>query len=234
MSKQVDKYGGDNVLDVMSKFAVNRNNYIEKLIRKNLGLNNLSEKKTLLEFGAGRGEFINRFANDPMLETIAVELDPDYVKNLSLKHKTYADFEKVPPVDFIYLIDVLEHLEHDEDFLKRFYAKLKPGGRLFIYVPARMELFTEFDNEIGHYRRYVYKDLRDKIKRAGFNLRVIRYHEIIGYFAQLANKLIVGKTDLNPKSLKIYDNILVPSSNFLERFIPVPIGKSLYAMAEKS
>jgi len=234
MIKQVDKYSGDHVLDIMSKYAPNRNSYVEKLIRKNLGLDQLTERKTLMEFGAGRGEFINRFDHDPMIETIAVELDPDYVKNLSLRHKTFADFNDAPQVDFIYLIDVLEHLEDDEDFLKKFYGKLKPGGKLFIYVPARMELLSQFDKEIGHYRRYVYRDLRDKIKGAGFKLRRIRYHEIMGYFAQLVNKLVIGKTKLDPLSLKVYDNFLVPASNFLERFIPVPIGKSLYALAEKS
>lgn len=228
------EYTGDDVLEVMSLCAPNRNNYIEKLIRKSFDLDTNSQKKNILEFGAGRGEFINRFKKDSLLNTFVVELDENYLNTLSQNHQGFSNIDELPDsMDFIYLIDVLEHLEHDEEFLSKFYQKLKPNGMLFIYVPARQELFSKFDEKIGHFRRYDKQGLNQKIVSAGFQLKKIQYHEFLGYGAAWYNKLFSSNGNLNPKAVKIYDKFIVPTTNLFEKFIPPFIGKSLYACAYK-
>ena len=42
-----------------------------------------------------------------------------------------------------------------------------------------------------------------------------------------------GSPDLNVKAVKFYDKILVPSTNFIEKYIKVPVGKSLYLLATR-
>jgi hypothetical protein len=228
-------YTGDNVLDVMSKYAVNRNNFIEKLIRKSFGIGKPGkDKKNLLELGAGRGEFIDRFADDTAVHTMVVEPDAKYLEVLGKRHEAYAELDQVSkPIDCVYAIDVMEHIENDAEILKSLYDKMPDKGRLLIYVPARMELYSQFDKNIGHFRRYHKKELRDKVKAAGFTIEQLTYHELLGYFAAFANKLS-GSGDLNPKAVSVYDKVLVPLTNLLERFLYIPIGKSLYVVARKN
>lgn len=232
-------YTGDDVLDVMSQFAKRRNRAVEQLIAKHLRLDVSTENEPLkiLEFGAGKGEFINRFIPHKNLETWVVELDDVYRKELAQHHKTFKDITEVPDnhLDGIFLIDVLEHLEDDRMFLRQFHQKLKPGGRLFVYVPARMELFSAFDKKIGHVRRYHKGELRKKALEAGFAIEILRYHEILGYFAAWFNTLFSKANDgkLNARAVAIYDRFLVPTTHWIERRIVPPIGKSLYIGMEK-
>lgn len=225
-------YTGDSVLDVMSKYAVNRNNFIEQLIRKSLL--STSKAMSILELGAGRGEFINRFVNEPGITPFSVEPDKQYNINLNKTHTCFLSLEEVSePIDCAYAIDVMEHIENDEDVLKQLYQKVKNNGKLLIYVPARMELYSQFDKNIGHFRRYHKKELAQKITNAGFKIEKITYHELLGYFAAFTNKF--QKTgQLNAKSVSVYDKIFVPTTNFIERFFHPPIGKSLYVIASKN
>ena len=238
-NEQKFQYTGDDVLDVMAKYGINRNKSVETIIRKYL-LENIKpengQKIKLLEFGAGRGEFINRFKTEPQLELFAVELDEQYFKNLASQYTAYQDIAQMPDssLDGIYLIDVLEHIENDVEMLNIFHQKLKKGGKILIYVPARMELFSNFDTEIGHFRRYHKAELKEKVVNAKFAVDKISYHEIIGYFAAYYNKLFSKKGEqLNKNAVMIYDKFLVPPTNFIERFISPPIGKSLYIIATK-
>ena len=225
-------YTGDDVLNVMARHAQNRNRSIEKLIIQNLNLVNPDIPLTVLEFGAGKGEFILRFLKRGNIEVLAVESDPTYRELLSKSMKVFNSIDDVPAqLDCIYLIDVLEHLEEDQQYLMKFFEKLKKGGRLFIYVPARMELYSSFDKKIGHYRRYEMKELKNKIIQVGFSIEVICYHDMLGYAASWLNKTINKSPDLNPKAVRLYDRLLIPITNFVESFINVPIGKSIYLTA---
>ena len=216
----IEQYEGDGVLGIMEKYAPNRNASVEKLIVAHLRLDKPNQHFRILEFGAGKGEFIKRFIKFKNIEVQAVETDLSYIEKLSKTVKVFRAIEDVPDgLDCIYLIDVLEHLEDDRYFLNCFFEKLKKNGRMFIYVPARMELYSAFDKKIGHYRRYTKKELKDKVTEAGFTVEVIRYHEVLGYFASMFNKMAGGSPDLNVNAVKFYDNVLVPSTNFIEKYI---------------
>lgn len=228
-------YTGDQVLDVMSACAVNRNNYIEELIRNAFHLDALQVKKNILDFGAGKGEFINRFSGLPNLETHAVEIEESYRDRLSKNNHVHKDIEEIEgnTLDFIYSIDVLEHIKDDGKVLKQLHEKLREGGILFIYVPARIELYSNFDKKIGHVRRYHKKELFRKVCEAQLKVNTIRYHEFIGYFAAYYNKFISRDGTLNPKAVSFHDTFFVPVTNMIERHINMPIGKSLYVIASK-
>jgi SAM-dependent methyltransferase len=51
-------------------------------------------------------------------------------------------------------MDVIEHVEHDADFLAQIVRAARPGTTLLLTVPAGMELWSEHDVTNGHYRRY--------------------------------------------------------------------------------
>jgi SAM-dependent methyltransferase len=56
--------------------------------------------------------------------------------------------------DALFLFDVLEHIQRSGPFLAAALAHVRPGGRLFINVPALQSLFSGYDSVLGHYRRY--------------------------------------------------------------------------------
>jgi len=228
------KYNGDNVLDTMAKCAINRNNSIYDLIVKYFNLNNLPKPKSILEFGAGRGEFINRFLNISNLTTLTTELDPTYLNVLKNKHKSYRDIRQInQKINYIFANDVLEHIKDDTQILKKMYQKLSSNGQIFIYVPARPELYSIFDKNIGHFRRYTINELKSKVIDAGFTIQKIYYHDFFGYFAAIFNKFTT-KGELNPNAVYFYDKYIFPFSKLLEGMFRIPIGKSIILLAQKT
>jgi SAM-dependent methyltransferase len=67
----------------------------------------------------------------------------------------FTHVEPTAQFDLVLMLDVLEHVEHDSDFLARRVAtNIAPGGILLFSVPAWPLLFTSHDMALGHYRRY--------------------------------------------------------------------------------
>ena len=65
--------------------------------------------------------------------------------------------------DLIFLMDVIEHIENDKEFLNNLITSdlVKNGCVLVITVPAFQYLFSSHDTWLGHYRRYNLKSLRN-------------------------------------------------------------------------
>ncbi len=74
--------------------------------------------------------------------------------------------------DAVLALDVIEHLDDDRDAVARLGGLVRPGGVVVVSVPARPDLFTEFDAIQGHRRRYVPETLRAAF--AGTGLAVER------------------------------------------------------------
>ena len=57
-------------------------------------------------------------------------------------------------IDAIGLFDVLEHIADEAAILGTVHTLLKPGGRVYVTVPAFGWLWSASDENAGHYRRY--------------------------------------------------------------------------------
>ena len=55
------------------------------------------------------------------------------------------------------------------------FRVLKPGGRLFVTVPAFPSLWSEHDEALHHYRRYTVPRLKDLFQRVGLSVDKISY-----------------------------------------------------------
>src|SRR5271157_1441311 len=91
----------------------------------------------------------------------------------------YDIFEERPEFretyDFLILFDVLEHIEDHLGFITRASDFVRPGGSIAINVPARQELFSAFDAQVGHVRRYSLESLSEVVAKAGLNEKVTTY-----------------------------------------------------------
>jgi SAM-dependent methyltransferase len=90
-----------------------------------------------------------------------------------------ADFRHLPfrdgAFDIVTAVDTLEHIEEDVAALEEWGRVLRPGGRLFIFVPAHRWLWILQDEVSGHVRRYTARTLRTAIADAGLRVERMSY-----------------------------------------------------------
>ena len=73
-------------------------------------------------------------------------------------------------MDAVILLNVLEHIEDDTAALKQIKRILKPGGIAIIEVPAGPHLYDLYDKALLHFRRYLLKDLSEKLNSLDFQV----------------------------------------------------------------
>lgn len=73
-------------------------------------------------------------------------------------------------LDLVTAFDCIEHLEHDREALAGFARALRPGGHLFLSVPAYQFLYAQNDRIARHQRRYRRGVLRRRVEEAGFEV----------------------------------------------------------------
>lgn len=225
-SKNVPYTGLDN-LDVM-KIAKRYNKFLtNEILKYDTGANKI------LDFGAGIGTFSSAFNNQNL-----ILVEPDKALRNSLEkdgYQTYPDLSKIDndSLDFIYSLNVLEHIKDDIDSLKELNSKLKTGGKILLYVPAFQSLYSSMDRKLHHYRRYKKKDIIKVMEDISFEIEEAVYVDSLGYLATLIYKIVGSKEgNLNPTLLKIYDRFFFPISRALDKIgFNRFIGKNLLILA---
>jgi SAM-dependent methyltransferase len=228
-------YNGSENLELM-KEAHNYNRFIENLIKdaapQKLGFR-------AYDFGAGVGQFSKIWSKPDKLdvEFSAIELDADFQKFLRSKGIKVVSLNDIAEhtADFIYSVNVLEHIENDRRCLAELSSKLRSGGKLFIYVPAFDCLWTEMDSVVGHVRRYKLNELKTKLEEATFRIERIQYHDCVGFFAILVMRLMTKSAGrLSHNKLIIFDRFLFPLSTILDSLIFKKwLGKNISVTAVK-
>lgn len=74
-------------------------------------------------------------------------------------------------IEYLALLDVLEHQADDHAFLGELLQKMAQGSTLIVTVPAVMGLWSGSDVALGHHRRYDRTSFRRAI--AGLPVQVI-------------------------------------------------------------
>jgi SAM-dependent methyltransferase len=80
---------------------------------------------------------------------------------------TYRRHAHALKADLYLLMDVMEHVKDDQEFLKSLVDVASPGAHFVITVPAFNFLRSAHDIFLGHYRRYTLNDITDVARRAG-------------------------------------------------------------------
>jgi SAM-dependent methyltransferase len=192
--------------------------------------------RDVLDFGAGIGtlsETVRKMGLVPLC------LEPDGRQRAVLDgrgFKTVASPGEIgdESLDYIYSSNVLEHIENDVEALVELRRKLRPGGRLFLYIPAFQSLYSAMDRAVGHVRRYERSMLEQKLRDAGYVVEQSYYADFFGYFVTRIFKAIGDDTGkINPFTLKVYDRLIFPVGHFIEKLVRVPVGKNVVAVARK-
>ncbi len=134
--------------------------------------------------------------------------------------------------DSILYIDVLEHIEDHVGETIVVYDKLKQNGSFIVVVPALPYLYTEFDESVGHFRRYTKKSL-DHVVDSRFVRISSQYLDSVGMLASIGNKWALRSSSPSKRQIVIWDRCMVPLSRFIDPLLGHRIGKSLVAVYRK-
>ncbi|HKY98846.1 MAG TPA: class I SAM-dependent methyltransferase [Gemmatimonadaceae bacterium] len=145
-----------------------------------------------------------------------------------------SEFYKDLKADAIVAVNVLEHIEDHELFLKEAHSAINPGGALLLFVPALPAIFGTLDKAFEHYRRYTRRSLREVIAAAGWSPKRVSYMNFPGIAAWFMAGRVMKKTSIAVNEAKTYDRLVVPILSRVETMIEPPIGSNLVAIATKS
>lgn len=99
------------------------------------------------------------------------ELIAHYPKNLFFYNNTGSATNNIK-IDFVILMDVLEHIENPVQFLKQIHDM--PGVSsdtvFIITVPAYQWLYSKHDKNLGHFRRYNLRTLNKLLQPLAFKM----------------------------------------------------------------
>jgi len=130
----------------------------------------------LLDLGCGTGgnaallkEFGEIIGADSSPTALKIAQKADFSKLIAIHNEARLPFEN-NTFDCVTLLDVLEHIENDDDAISECRRVLKPGGSLILTVPAYQWLFSGHDEALNHKRRYLMKNLTKQISGAGFRI----------------------------------------------------------------
>ncbi|GAB2868453.1 class I SAM-dependent methyltransferase [Nocardioides pacificus] len=77
--------------------------------------------------------------------------------------------------DVVGAFDVIEHCDPEGVAVAELTRVLKPGGHLFLTVPAYQWAWSDFDEENGHYRRYTRRRAVAALESAGLEIERATY-----------------------------------------------------------
>lgn len=229
------QYVGDEL--VLFGQARNWKRYLSELILPHLG-------QSVLEVGAGLGETASVLCPTTVDKWVCLEPDIRFVEVLQSKvavgllapacevmHGTIAMLAKSQFETILY-VDVLEHIEQDAAELEMAATQLFPGGKLIILAPAHNRLFSPFDRQVGHYRRYD-KNMLVKALPESLMLLESKYLDSAGILLSLMNKLLLRQSEPTLRQIRFWDRFILPVSKLLDPLFRFRLGKSILLIAQK-
>lgn len=216
-------------LEAMKHAVRYRAHIISQILHTGIG------EGSVLDLGAGRGDYALALREGTGNQPICVEIDPPSVEALKTEGlEVKSDSSSLPPLDGLYSINVLEHLENPSEFLAPFAQRLKPGAKVFIYVPAMPLLFSEWDVRVGHFHRFTRKSITSVVEATGLHVHRSGYTDPLGgLIAGVIKILRGGSKPLSPTSIRLYDLLGYPVSKALEPLFRRVFGKNVWVLAEK-
>ena len=163
---------------------------------------------------------------------IYIKIKKKFRKNPKIKvyNKLFKSNNKF---DTILYLDVLEHIKHPIKDIKFAYKKLKKRGKIIINLPAFQHLFSQFDKDVGHYKRYSRGTFLKEIKGLKYNKISFYYIDSIGYFLSLLSKFSSNNYKQNFGFKILVWDFLISVSKIIDKLLFYKLGKSLIVIIEK-
>ena len=229
-----------------------RNTVLETLVRSEIA--HLSPGYRVLEVGCGTG-YVLRMLDRVCSSGVVLGMDL-FIEGLRMSQRRSAAklvqgrIEQPPfkrQFDLIGLFDTLEHVEDDAMVLRYLRRMLAAKGKLMITVPAYQALWSDFDVESRHCRRYEPPVLERRLTDAGFIVEYLTPFMATLYPLARAGRLVSdtlrrrgsgGRESAVREQLKVRPGVnelltffLTQEARLVAKRRRLPIGTSLLALA---
>ena len=215
---------------------------VERLLRRRSSI----PIEGLLDFGCGSGGFLRHAVDRGLVASSgAIGIDGDAAAVDRVRAMGFeahqADASNLPAVRIwhrpaaITALDVLEHLDDPAVALDALRSLAAPSATLVVLVPAMPSLWSEWDDRLGHRRRYLARTLRRDLESAGWKVKHVRYL-FISMLAPAWLRGVMGvsaASDEFPSVPRWMDAGLGWATSLENRFPWWPAGTSLAAVAER-
>ena len=232
-NKEDLKYSGFKELLILESLTNYNNSIVYDALKYSKNANKI------IDFGAGIGTLSMIFRNKYKKHPLCIEIDQTNIKYIKKRDFNFLESIKdlSDSVDLIFSSNVIEHIEDDYQTINSFKKILKDNGTLFLYVPAKMILWTKLDEIVGHYRRYEISKLKKLVEKSGFKVEKIHYADFCGFLTTLLWKFFNKYQNRSLPSqftLTFYDKFIFPISRILDNLgLKYLIGKNIVLLACK-
>ena len=219
--------------------------FLEPLVRQ-LQATRPGAPLKILDVGCGTGanlEMLSEFGEAEGVDISAEALS--FCRDRGLAQVKQGAAESLPyadgSFDLVTGLDVVEHLDDDLAGLKEMRRVLRRDGKTLLFVPAFMFLWGVQDDISHHRRRYTLSELKNVVRKAGFEIERATYVNISFFAPILLGRLFMRATRLRPASennLTIgalngpLGRILGAESSILRR-VNFPFGVSVICVARR-
>lgn len=207
----------------------------------------ITKKVKILDAGCGTGGLSQKMMQ--FGEVIAMDISPtalSYAKKKKISRVIKGSIEAIPfmndEFDIIVCLDVLYHrmVSDDTKVLSEFKRTLKPGGLLFLRVPAFEFLRGAHDEIVETRHRYTTREIGKKLTESNFQIIKISYANFILSLPLIVKRIIErvykhhsasSDTFLLPYIInEIFYDYLTLENNLLLN-LNLPFGSSVVALA---
>ncbi|MFH1190122.1 MAG: class I SAM-dependent methyltransferase [Candidatus Omnitrophota bacterium] len=157
-------------LEAITPTEYSRDVYIDMMLSR-LG----DRIKSVCDVGCGVGNLLlaleDRIIDAKGIDTSdeSLSLARARIKSPRIKLEKKDAYELAEQFDLVFLTDILEHIQDDRSMVRFLHDRvIKKDGYLIITVPAHRRLYSKFDENAGHYRRYDKAALLAILKEGGF------------------------------------------------------------------
>jgi 2-polyprenyl-3-methyl-5-hydroxy-6-metoxy-1,4-benzoquinol methylase len=211
----------------------------------------IKEKEmNIIEIGCGTGEVLRLLAHWGDVKGVDFSQEAlDACRRKGFKDLICGDVNEIDfnneksSYDLVVLMDVLEHIQDDMKTLNIAKQLLKPGGFLFLSVPAYKFLWSTHDEALHHKRRYHSLEIKTKVKDSGFEIVKYSHYVTLLFFPIALFRLLSNfvrrkaypKTHYVPLPTKLNDlftKFLLWEARLLKS-IYLPVGTTLVLVAKK-
>lgn len=125
---------------------------------------------TFYDIGGGNGYVARRLLDDG-LDVVLVEPGQRGAENARLKRGVpkvicatlSSSGVAAGSAGAVGIFDVVEHVADDEGFVRELAEVLRPGGMLYLTVPAYTWMWSDADVAAGHFRRYTRASIAERV-----------------------------------------------------------------------
>lgn len=194
----------------------------------------------IIEIGCGPGVVVD-YLFQRGFPIRGVELGtPQPIQRVSERITTGISAQELPEnerraVDTIMLLDVIEHIEDDREFLRTIRSAFSNCRCIIVTVPARPEAWSEWDEYYGHFRRYSPETLLKTLSAIGGCVYVRYFFRSLYLVARLisASGRARSVQMSSPHNLLLHRTVaaFLKAETLLTPLFPIP-GLSLVAICD--